>query len=238
MNLALTSLVTFLTSQYENNRLSSEYNYLEQELAKLSNMEAMKVSKLKNIGGDDCTKALGWLRSNQQVFRGAVYEPFIISSNIKNPAQSKYVENAVQRRDLTAFLFEDAEDMNHFLNTTRNTLGLKRVAAVQVPRESLQEFIPNINGKDLRKFGFVSYVKDLISAPDKVVSYMCKQYGLHRIPVFSGEAERHHAKIVEMGITKFFVGDKIHSISGSRYSSAKTTLTREVKPQGQLEMKK
>ena len=52
--------------------------------------------------------------------------------------------------------------MNKFLRITRNQLNMRKVAAVQVPRESLQQFRPNIAGKDLKRFGFLSYVVDPI----------------------------------------------------------------------------
>ena len=224
--------------KYEEKKLTAEYRHCQQELNQLNDVDRMKQVKLRQLAGDDCARALAWLRQNRDQFRSAVYEPAIISVDVKDPRQAKYVESSIPLRDLTAFMFEDVVDMNIFLNQTRNTLGLRKVGAVQVPRQSLQEFTPRLEGEELRRFGFVSYVKDLISAPDQVLAFLCRQYKIHNVPVFTEAAERHHDRLVSMGITKFFVGDKIQSISRSLYSSAETTQTREVMPRGYLEVSK
>ena len=224
--------------KYEEQTLTREHKYHSEQLLKVDNIDKLKLIKLKSVGGEDSLKAVNWLRQNRGEFQAGVYEPFIISANVNNPAESKFVENIIQRRDLTAFLFEDAEDMNKFLGITRDQLNMKKVAAVQVPRESLQQFRPQIDGRDLKKFGFLSYLVDLVTGPDQVLAYMCRMYGLHRIPVFSEDGDRHHDKLLDLGFTKFFVGNKIHSVSVSRYSKAKSTLTREVLPRKWLEISK
>merc|ERR1712142_1073437 len=58
---------------------------------------------------------------------------------------------------------------------------------------------------------------------------MCQNYHLHRVPAFKAEAEKHNDRLIcELGLTKFFVGVKLQTVSGSMYSSAKTTMTKEV----------
>ena len=81
----------------------------------------------------------------------------------------------------------------------------------------------------LMKYGFISYLKEMVTAPDSVMAFMCHNYGFHRIPVFKAEVERFNDQLIhEEGLTKFFVGEKYQTVSGSMYSSAKTTMTKEV----------
>ena len=125
--------------------------------------------------------------------------------------------------------------MNKFLEIIREQKGLKKVSGVQVPKKESVEYLAPRAYQDLSRLGLISYVKDLVTGPDSVVSFMCHQYGLHRVPVFSGKADGSLETIIQMGFTKFFTGTKIQSVSGSLYSAAKATMTREVLPRRVLE---
>ena len=39
----------------------------------------------------------------------------------------------------------------------------------------LQDFQSRVPGQSLKKYGFVSYLKDMVEAPDPVLAYMCQQ---------------------------------------------------------------
>ena len=115
------------------------------------------------------------MRNNRDNFKGEVYEPFILCGNVPNPAHAIYIENTVAARDLTIFFFEEAEDMNQFLNQTRGVMKLERVGAAQLPRRQLDCFTPNVPGEQLQQYGLVDYLRDMVQAPDKVLAYMCQQ---------------------------------------------------------------
>lgn len=42
-----------------------------------------------------------------------------------------------------------------------------------------------ITVRHCRKWGFTSYLRELIDAPDAVMAYLCKQYRVYDIPVGS-----------------------------------------------------
>ena len=195
----------------------------------------MKLRRLQQLS-EDTYKAVLWLRENRQTFRHQVFEPFLLSANVRDPSDSKYLENTIKPRDLLAFFFEDSQDMNLFLKIVREQTGLRKVSAVQTPRRELSDFQAPIRAEELKRWSFVSYLKDLVEAPDQVLSFMCEQYGLHRVPVFSDQADGSLETIIQMGFTKFFTGTKIQSVSGSLYSAAKTIMTREVVPRRMLEI--
>ena len=157
---------------------------------------------------------VNWLRSNRDKFRGEVNEPLILCSNMVDLAQANYMENSINMGGPTAFFFRDDGDMNTFLDCGG--------------RRCLQSRSPP-GRASLMKYGFISYLKEMVTAPDSVMAFMCHNYGFHRIPVFKAEVERFNDQLIhEEGLTKFFVGEKYQTVSGSMYSSAKTTMTKEV----------
>ena len=224
--------------KYERTNLSRSISDRQEEMRKLNDVEKMKLRKLRELN-DDTENATHWLRNNKNMFHNDVFEPFVMCANVHDVQFSKYLENSINQRDMTAFFFETAEDMNQFLDIVRNQKGWRKVSGVVLPDRDLQDFQPNIPESNLRRLGFVSYLKNLVSAPDKVMAFMCNNYGLHRIPVFKEESEKFEQIISnELGFTKYFVGSKVQTISGSDYSSVKSTMTREVFSNRYLEITK
>ena len=223
--------------KYERSHLVRQVSDRQEELKRLDDVEKMKLNKLRQINQDTYEATL-WLRQNRNLFTHEVQEPFIMCANVHDTQYSKYLENIISNRDLTAFFFQSSEDMNRFLTTCREQKGWKRVSAVKMPADNGQ-FNPPVPEHTLKRFGFVSYVKDLVSAPDSVMAYMCHNFRLHSVPVFKDEADKHYNKLTgEFGFVKIFIGNKINVIQGSQYSSAKTTMTREIATNRYLDIRK
>ena len=215
------------TLKYERRNLVTQISDRQEELRRLDDVEKMKLNKLRQINHDTYEATL-WLRQNRNLFTHEVQEPFIMCANVHDTQFSKYLENIISNRDLTAFFFASSDDMNRFLTTCREQKGWKKVSAVKMPTDNGQ-FNPPVPEHTLKRFGFISYLKDLVSAPDSVMAYMCNNFRLHSVPVFKEEADKHYNKLTgEFGFNKIFIGNKINMIQGSQYSSAKTTMTREV----------
>ena len=201
---------------------------LQQDLAELNNVDNQKMQVLRKHN-DDAFKASMWLRDHREQFQGEVFEPFIICGNVADPSNSVYVENSINMRDITAFFFTDTGDMNSFLRTTRQDKGWKKVSAVLIPDRDSASFVPEVPANSLQQLGLVSYVREMVAAPDGVLAFMCANYHIHRVAVFKPQAEKHNDRFVdEFRLNKFFLGSKLQTVSGSRYSSAKTTMTRWV----------
>merc|ERR1719239_1862454 len=142
-----------------------------------------------------------------------------------------FVENSINQRDLTAFFFSDANEMNFFMKTMRQEKGWKKVSAVTLPQRSSESFQPEVSAASLEQYGLISYVREMVTAPDSVLSFLCGNYNIHRVAVFQSQAERYNDQFVnQFGLNKFFLGSKMQTVSGSRYSSAKTIMTRAVHP--------
>merc|ERR1719244_1746885 len=95
----------------------------------------------------------------------------------------------------------------------RDGRNLRKVSAVQVPTNPSSDYQPDIHPSQLSQFGFISYLSSMVTAPDPVMSYMCRNYALHRIPVFNKAAERFNDRLIEeVKLTKFFLGNKIQTL--------------------------
>merc|ERR1719186_2329407 len=207
----------------------------ENQLVDLKNVDRQKLEILKDRSSD-AYKATLWLRDNKEKYRGAVFEPFILCGNVADPSNAMYLEDRIGLRDLTCFFFEDANEMNDFTNHVRFNMGLKKVAAAQIPSETLDQFQPNIPRQELAKFGLKAYLTEMVIAPDEVMAFMCKMYQLHNTPVFPPASEKHNDRLINLGIRKFYFGKKCQTISGSAYNSLKTTKTSETNPKKTLEV--
>lgn len=224
--------------KYEQNHLRKQMDGRIDELRKLDDVEKMKLNKLKQLNSD-AFEAVMWLRNNPGFFQHEVHEPLVMCANIHDVRNAKYIETCVNPRDMTSFFFASTDEMNRFLKICRNDRGWKKISAVTMPQKDLRDFVPHVAVSNLRNYDFISYVKDLVSVPDNVLSYLCHNYHLHRIPVFQAAADKFFDKFVnEMGFTKLFIGNYVHSVSGSLYSNAKSTMSKEVYSSRHLEIRK
>ena len=218
------------TIQYSLRGCTASKEGLQREIGQLRNVNQQKMEVLRRMN-DDAYKATMWLQDHREQFQGTVHEPFIISGNVSDPANAVYVENSIQKRDLTAFFFSDANEMNFFMQTMRQEKGWKKVSAVILPQRAAESFKPEVPAASLMQYGLISYMRELVTAPDGVLAFLCGNYNLHRVAVFQPRAEQYNDRFVnEFGLTKFFLGSKMQTVSGSRYSSAKSVMTRAVQP--------
>jgi len=158
----------------------------------------------------------------------------LICCNVPKPEHSIYLENTINLRDMLIFFFTVEEDMNNFLNVVRDQKGLERVGAAMLPRKSAQDFQSRVPGQSLKKYGFVSYLKDMVEAPDPVLAYMCQQYNLHNTAVFQQNSEKYNSMVLDLGINRYFFGHKMFSASRSSYSGNVSTRTSEISPRAFL----
>ncbi|RXM95464.1 Structural maintenance of chromosomes protein 5 [Acipenser ruthenus] len=148
---------------------------------KLEDMMNMKQEKLRERYLDTY-KAFTWLRENKDRFKGRVYEPMMLVISVKDPRSAKFIENHIPLNDLRAFVFQKQEDMEIFLKEVRDTQKL-RVNAVLAPAPSCANRPPPRPIEYLQRYGFYSFLRELIDAPEDVMSYLCHQYRLNEVPV-------------------------------------------------------
>ncbi|KAG7176573.1 structural maintenance of chromosomes protein 5-like [Homarus americanus] len=125
----------------------------ERELASIQDVSHQRL-ELLNKRNPDAYLAAQWLEKNQGRFAAPVHLPMCTLLNVKDPKFAKYVENRVSGNDLVSFVCENKDDMNLF-----------------------KELM------DKQQFGFQWYMLDCIDAPPAILSYLCRNYDVHRIPI-------------------------------------------------------
>ena len=72
---------------------------------------------------------------------------------MKKPEAAKYVENAINKKDLTAmFLFENSNDMHLFITEMREKRADKKlvVHAARVPNDPVSGYVPPYSMDELK----------------------------------------------------------------------------------------
>ncbi|XP_026695844.2 structural maintenance of chromosomes protein 5-like [Ciona intestinalis] len=198
-----------------------EIQNCEKRLAKLNNMSSMRLEMLHRLN-KHCYNAIIWLRENKGMFKGVIHEPIILLINMKDPKHAELVENHIAMRDLQAFVCEESEDNDLFIRELREKQNIK-INVVKAPRSngvliSSKGFQPKRQIKDLKKWGFTSYLRDLFDAPDSVMAFLCKQYRVHDVPIGSELTRSHVEQVTQTsGIGLFFI-PSIGDTPGCRYS--------------------
>lgn len=101
---------------------------------------------------------------------------------VKESKYAKYLENCIADRDLTAFTCECKQDMTLLHKKLRieqklNANMLHSDAATAVNYRANREI------NQLHRYGFHSYLIDLIDAPPPILNALCRLYRVHTIPV-------------------------------------------------------
>ncbi|KPJ18495.1 Structural maintenance of chromosomes protein 5 [Papilio machaon] len=189
------------------------------------NVDAKRLEVLRAYS-EDCYKAVMWLRENKHMFSRPVYEPIMLEINFTDAKFARYLEATVPARDLAAFTFESSADMNLFLQKVRRERGLKLVNAICSSNPATTHR-PDIT--QLSYLGFYTYLIDTINGPEPIINYLCRQYGIHRIPIGNDHTYKNSAK-VPSNITHFFTENHRFSVRVSAYSGVKSSSIIEIRP--------
>ncbi|XP_066224105.1 structural maintenance of chromosomes protein 5 isoform X1 [Saccopteryx leptura] len=202
----------------ERETLEKEKKSVNDQIVQFDNLLNQKEFKLRQRYRDTYDAVL-WLRSNKDKFKQGVYEPIMLTINMKDNKNAKYIENHIPSNDLRAFVFESQEDMEVFLKEVRDNKKL-RVNAVIAPRSSYAEKAPSRPLSELKQYGFFSYLRELFDAPAPVMSYLCSQYHIHEVPVGTERTrERIEWVIQETRLRQMYTAEEKYVVKTSFYSN-------------------
>lgn len=210
-------------------RQKNELNRLDRELEQMKNVRDEKMRKLRERA-NHAHAATEWLDNNRQQFKGKVFEPMVLNINMKIPQAAKYVEHLIPNRDLTSmFLFERSEDMHHFLSEVRDNRKLA-VNAALIPSQPLSNFQPPRSIEQIKKFGFKSFLRETIDAPEPILVYLCMYTGMHQVPVGDDETQRNISSILPHidDFSRIYTSSHQYSFSRSRYTQKVSSSSAEV----------
>lgn len=207
-----------IDKQREKEMLEKQKRSVSDHITRFDNLMNQKEDKLRQRYRDTYDAVL-WLRNNRDRFKQRVCEPIMLTINMKDNKNAKYVENHISSNDLRAFVFESQEDMEIFLREVRDNKKL-RVNAVIAPKISYADKAPSRSLNELKQYGFFSYLRELFDAPDPVMSYLCCQYHIHEVPVGTERTrERIERVIQETRLKQIYTAEEKYVLKTSFYSN-------------------
>ncbi|XP_044776743.1 structural maintenance of chromosomes protein 5 isoform X2 [Neomonachus schauinslandi] len=201
----------------EKESLEKERKSVGDNIVRFDSLMNQKEDKLRQRFRDTYDAVL-WLRSNRDKFKQRVCEPIMLTINMKDNKNAKYIENHISSNDLRAFVFESQEDMEVFLKEIRDNKKL-RVNAVIAPESSYADKAPSRSLNELKRYGFFSYLRELFDAPDPVMSFLCCHYHIHEVPVGTERTrERIERVIQETRLKQMYTAEEKYVVKTSFYS--------------------
>ncbi|KAF0882643.1 SMC5 protein, partial [Crocuta crocuta] len=197
----------------EKETLEKEKKSVGDNIVRFDNLMNQKEDKLRQRYRDTYDAVL-WLRNNRDKFKQRVCEPIMLTINMKDNKNAKYIENHISSNDLRAFVFESQEDME-----IRDNKKL-RVNAVIAPKSSYADKAPSRSLNDLRQYGFFSYLRELFDAPDPVMSFLCCHYHIHEVPVGTERTREKIERVIqETRLKQMYTAEEKYVVKTSFYSN-------------------
>lgn len=207
-----------IDKQREKEMLEKQKRSVGDHIIRFDNLMNQKEDKLRQRYRDTYDAVL-WLRNNRDRFKQRVCEPIMLTINMKDNKNAKYVENHISSNDLRAFVFESQEDMEVFLKEVRDNKKL-RVNAVIAPKISYADKAPSRSLNELKQYGFFSYLRELFDAPDPVMSYLCCQYHIHEVPVGTERTREKIERVIqETRLKQIYTAEEKYVLKTSFYSN-------------------
>ncbi|XP_038660023.1 structural maintenance of chromosomes protein 5 [Scyliorhinus canicula] len=202
----------------EKENLEKEKKNVMANIKRLEDMMHIKEASLRNRFKDTYNAVL-WLRQNRNRFRGHIYEPIMLELNMKDSRNAKYIENHIPMNDMRAFVCVNMDDMGVFLSEVRDKQRLK-VNAVCAPSTSAAGRQPTRPIQELQTYGFVSYLRELIDAPEPVMSYLCDQHRVYDVPIGTSKTKMMIEKVInETQLRQIYTGEERYTVKKSVYSN-------------------
>lgn len=197
-----------------------ERNRLDSKRKNLEDVFRRRLDKLRELNLN-AAKAYEWLSQNKNRFKANIYPPIMTQINMKRIDWSKYVESAISKNDLIAFICEDRDDLKLFTQLLQQELNI-RVNVVLAPNQSGGDFQPDFNVEEYSVYGIFSTISDMFTAPDKVMAYLCKNSRLHQIPVGDHRTDEKFQDLVEKSnFRRVYTNRNVYNINVSRYDKNK-----------------
>uniref|UniRef100_A0A182IWM0 Structural maintenance of chromosomes protein 5 n=1 Tax=Anopheles atroparvus TaxID=41427 RepID=A0A182IWM0_ANOAO len=201
--------------------IKPEMMSIQRSIETLENVASTRL-KIIQTRFEGTYQAVMWLRDHTHLFRGKIYEPMILELNVPVPEHVPFLENTIGVRDLIAFTCEHTEDMNLFLRKIREEMHIEGVNAMQSdPADKLNHKAKHPISS-MKRFGFHSYLIDMVEGPFPILNGLCKLYGLHNIPIGGPESAKYVTSLPDE-ISIFFTPTNRFQVSKSRYTGEKST---------------
>lgn len=201
----------------------AEKRRLENKNRSMNDLFNQKLEKLCQRNSDSRV-AYEWLNNNKDRFKAEVYPPLITQINVLKPEWVKFVESAIGSNDMSTFLFEDIDDLKYFVKNLEKDCDV-RVNVAMIPRDhSNTNYERTFDLEEYKSYGIFASVSDLFTAPQKIMSYLCKNYYLNQIPVGNDVTETKIQSLLESSNFRRIITHKsLFNVVVSKYDNEKST---------------
>ncbi|KAK0530042.1 Structural maintenance of chromosomes protein 5 [Tilletia horrida] len=210
----------------ENRSLRLTLDDSRKKLASLDNVRQQRLTALQSAD-KDAFRAVLWLRDNQQLFSGKIYEPVLLEASIKDMRFAAAAESCLNWATFRTFVCETRSDYDIFTRelVDRQKLRLNVVEVENFDDNLLKGVYPP---EVLRNYNFDTTAIDVVDAPAPVLKYLSHSSNLHRIPLslMANPAPDLLETIANDGqIHRFVYGGINYSVTISSYGNRRSTTT-------------
>ena len=206
--------------EFQQQNFQREKEKLQRSQAELQNLKNRKMTTLQRENPDAYQGVL-WLKDNRDKFQAPVHDPIMLSLDVKDRNLARYVETHIGRADLEGFVCENPDDVNVLTKQLRETLRLRKINAFHSNPDPPSKFLHPMPKDEMEKYTIVDYISDMYSAPDAVHAYLCRQKGLHQVPVFKEENNR--SSELKFKFHNYYIGNQKFNTRKSKYSGELST---------------
>uniref|UniRef100_A0A4W4FIK2 Structural maintenance of chromosomes protein 5 n=1 Tax=Electrophorus electricus TaxID=8005 RepID=A0A4W4FIK2_ELEEL len=186
--------------QRDKDEAVGELRRLQNRKRSMEDMMNRKEEKLRNRFCDTYA-ALQWLKNHRDLFEGKVYEPMMLVVSSLLPSMFLHSSQWA-----VFFLVRDKQKL--------------RVNSVIAPAESCANRPPSRPLDSLKRFGIVSYLRELFDAPEAVMSYLCYQYRINDVPVGTEKTKSMIEMVIrESQLRMIYTAEEKYTVKKSSYSS-------------------
>ena len=206
--------------EYQQQGFLREKDKLERNQAELQNLKNRKLTTLQREN-PDAYEGVQWLKENKHMFKAPVHDPIMLSLDVKDKSLARYVETHIGKADLEGFVCENPDDVNTLTKELREKMRLRKINAFHSNPDDPSKFAHPMPKAEMTKYTIVDYISDMYSAPAAVNAYLCRQKGLHQVPVF--REENNHSGDLKFKFHNYYIGNQKFNTRKSKYSGMLST---------------
>lgn len=214
------------------NNLRNIVNDLDKLVKEKDQIFRIKDKKLQLLQSRnrDAVRGLEWVNKNKDRFKKHVYSPIMCEIDIKDAANACIIENSIPKNELMSFVCQTKEDLQTFTRAARDELKIK-VSVVMAPTKTMDQFTQEsrISPQYLESIGIKAFLKDLITAPDPIMRYLCANHQFHRIPIAIDMSDARQFKELSEKFRKFYIGHQFYHVSNSKYDAEQVISSEKVR---------
>ncbi|KAJ2996452.1 Structural maintenance of chromosomes protein 5 [Globomyces sp. JEL0801] len=196
--------------EIESTKSNSMKHRLVAEIRALDDKKATKLKILREMN-EATYEAVIWLRQNQGLFKGKVYEPAMLEIGLKDQRYADAIETSVPRGVFMTFICEENEDYFTFKRKVIEEKRLRVAIAVSKPSD-LDKY--RIDSTKYAALGFEGSILSFLEGPPAILANLCAKQGIQAHQLTLKELDDSMISEIEKrsGLMKFSIGKSFYTV--------------------------